>query len=124
MTTIKVLNAAQAITELEPQPACIALGGKMAEFAGAYDKRRLFFARTQAEHSKSLNSELKPVADIRPSPRSRQWKAVLRRKAYIASRQIATAVYLAQQIEKPILVEGPAGVGKTSLRKRSPHGAP
>ncbi|MCO5132007.1 MAG: MoxR family ATPase [Xanthobacteraceae bacterium] len=36
---------------------------------------------------------------------------------YIASRQIATAVYLAQQIEKPILVEGPAGVGKTELAK-------
>lgn len=36
---------------------------------------------------------------------------------YIASRQIATAVYLAQRIEKPILVEGPAGVGKTELAK-------
>src|ERR1700727_116417 len=34
---------------------------------------------------------------------------------YIASRQIATAVYLAERIEKPILVEGPAGVGKTVL---------
>ena len=38
-------------------------------------------------------------------------------QGYIASRQIATAVYLAQQIEKPILVEGPAGVGKTELAK-------
>lgn len=36
---------------------------------------------------------------------------------YIASRQIATAVYLAEKIEKPILVEGPAGVGKTELAK-------
>ncbi|MDZ4366210.1 MAG: MoxR family ATPase [Afipia sp.] len=36
---------------------------------------------------------------------------------YIANRQIATAVYLSQQIEKPILVEGPAGVGKTELAK-------
>lgn len=36
---------------------------------------------------------------------------------YIASRQIATAVYLAEKIEKPILVEGPAGVGKTELSK-------
>ena len=36
---------------------------------------------------------------------------------YIASKQIATAVYLAEQIEKPILVEGPAGVGKTELAK-------
>jgi MoxR-like ATPase len=35
----------------------------------------------------------------------------------IASRQIATAVYLSQAIDKPILVEGPAGVGKTELAK-------
>src|ERR1700691_2754951 len=36
---------------------------------------------------------------------------------YTASGQIATAVYLAERIEKPILVEGPAGVGKTELAK-------
>src|ERR1700719_4956424 len=36
---------------------------------------------------------------------------------YIASQQIATAVYLAERIEKQILVEGPAGVGKTELAK-------
>ena len=36
---------------------------------------------------------------------------------YIASRQIATTVYLACQLSKPILVEGPAGVGKTELAK-------
>jgi MoxR-like ATPase len=36
---------------------------------------------------------------------------------YIANRQIATAVYLGQKIDKPILVEGPAGVGKTELAK-------
>ncbi len=36
---------------------------------------------------------------------------------YIADRRIATAVYLADQLEKPILVEGPAGVGKTELAK-------
>src|SRR6266852_3003922 len=36
---------------------------------------------------------------------------------YISSRQIATSVYLAQQLAKPILVEGPAGVGKTELAK-------
>ena len=36
---------------------------------------------------------------------------------YIPSRQIATAVYLAERLTKPILVEGPAGVGKTELSK-------
>ena len=36
---------------------------------------------------------------------------------YIPNRQISTAVYLAQHLQKPILVEGPAGVGKTELAK-------
>jgi len=36
---------------------------------------------------------------------------------YIANRTIGTVVYLASQLEKPILVEGPAGVGKTELAK-------
>ena len=36
---------------------------------------------------------------------------------YIANRTIGTVVYLATQMHKPILVEGPAGVGKTELAK-------
>ncbi len=34
---------------------------------------------------------------------------------YIASRRIATALYMALHLRKPILVEGSAGVGKTEL---------
>lgn len=36
---------------------------------------------------------------------------------YICDNDIALAVYLALQLEKPILVEGPPGVGKTELAK-------
>jgi MoxR-like ATPase len=36
---------------------------------------------------------------------------------YLCNKQIATVVYLAQQLDKPVLVEGPAGVGKTELAK-------
>ena len=36
---------------------------------------------------------------------------------YIASEEISTVVYLAQSLCKPILAEGPAGVGKTELAK-------
>ena len=36
---------------------------------------------------------------------------------YICDKQIATVVFLAQQLNKPVLVEGPAGVGKTELAK-------
>jgi len=43
--------------------------------------------------------------------------AGLAQAGYICSRQIATAVFLAQHLQKPILVEGPAGVGKTELAK-------
>jgi len=43
--------------------------------------------------------------------------ARLRAHAYVCDRRIATAVFLADRMEKPILVEGPAGVGKTELAK-------
>ena len=36
---------------------------------------------------------------------------------YIASDEISTVVYLADKLGKPLLVEGPAGVGKTELAK-------
>ncbi|GAA0589025.1 MoxR family ATPase [Craurococcus roseus] len=36
---------------------------------------------------------------------------------YVANRRAATALYLAHHLRKPILVEGPAGVGKTELAK-------
>ncbi len=41
----------------------------------------------------------------------------LRTQQYIASKRIGTAVYLGLHLEKPLLVEGPAGVGKTELAK-------
>jgi MoxR-like ATPase len=40
-----------------------------------------------------------------------------RAHAHIVDRRIATALYLADRMQKPILVEGPAGVGKTELAK-------
>jgi MoxR-like ATPase len=40
-----------------------------------------------------------------------------RASRYIASRRIATVVYLATRMNRPVLVEGPAGVGKTELAK-------
>jgi MoxR-like ATPase len=36
---------------------------------------------------------------------------------YLPSREIATAVFLSDRLEKPVLVEGPAGSGKTELAR-------
>lgn len=44
-------------------------------------------------------------------------KTSLGRQQYIASDEIATILYLSQQLGKPLLTEGPAGVGKTELAK-------
>ena len=43
--------------------------------------------------------------------------ARLREQGYICGKNIATVVYLASRLGKPVLVEGPAGVGKTELSK-------
>ena len=44
-------------------------------------------------------------------------KNALGEQQYIASNEIATTVFLSQQLGKPLLTEGPAGVGKTELAK-------
>ncbi|MGH8493647.1 MAG: AAA family ATPase [Moraxellaceae bacterium] len=44
-------------------------------------------------------------------------RAGLEAEGYIASDNIALTLFLAAQLEKPILVEGPPGVGKTELAK-------
>ncbi len=52
--------------------------------------------------------KFKNVADVQKK---------LEQADYICSQTIATVVYLSQATQKPILVEGPAGVGKTELAK-------
>lgn len=36
---------------------------------------------------------------------------------YVSDKRLATVVFLATRLDKPVLVEGPAGVGKTELAK-------
>ena len=47
----------------------------------------------------------------------RQIQRLLEEQVYIADAAIATALYLSMTLGKPLLVEGPAGVGKTEIAK-------
>lgn len=53
-------------------------------------------------------SAFSSVADVRER---------FRAQSYACDERIATTVFLAERMEKPMLVEGPAGVGKTELAK-------
>jgi MoxR-like ATPase len=47
----------------------------------------------------------------------RHIQRLLEEEVYIADAAIATAVYLSMALGKPLLIEGPAGVGKTEIAK-------
>jgi MoxR-like ATPase len=44
-------------------------------------------------------------------------QAALAEQAYVADRSLTTAIYLALKLNKPLLLEGEAGVGKTEIAK-------
>lgn len=50
-------------------------------------------------------------------PEIRAMKEAMEQHGYIAGPEIATAVFLAKEMRKPLLVEGEAGVGKTEIAK-------
>src|SRR5215467_13042449 len=54
-----------------------------------------------AERYASVDAVMKELGDV----------------AYLADTNISGVVFLADRLEKPVLVEGPAGVGKTELAK-------
>jgi len=46
-----------------------------------------------------------------------QIKKMLQEQGYVDDGSIAMSIFLAMTLEKPLLVEGPAGVGKTEIAK-------
>ncbi|MDH3698401.1 MAG: MoxR family ATPase [Flavobacteriaceae bacterium] len=42
---------------------------------------------------------------------------LLEQQAYVSDSSIATSIYLSMLLKKPLLIEGPAGVGKTEIAK-------
>jgi len=47
----------------------------------------------------------------------RQIRELLEQQAYVTDAAVATSLYLAMALGKPLLIEGPAGVGKTEIAK-------
>lgn len=61
-----------------------------------------------------------PMKSVNPSAGGRelpQIKKMLQDQGYIDDGAIAMSLFLAMKLEKPLLVEGPAGVGKTEIAK-------
>jgi MoxR-like ATPase len=58
-------------------------------------------------------------ADVRPTPTRtiEGLQAAFREQGYIADRSLATTVFLALELGRPLLLEGEAGVGKTEVAK-------
>ena len=46
-----------------------------------------------------------------------QLESLLERQLYVADRGLATSIYLALKLQRPLLLEGEAGVGKTEVAK-------
>ena len=62
--------------------------------------------------------QLPASADDQPMLRSiDDLQALLARQLYIADRGLATSIYLALKLQRPLLLEGEAGVGKTEVAK-------
>ena len=76
--------------------------------------RRPFRAR-HALHATSLPSSVKRVSTAFASVQD--VRNGLKQVKYLADDGIAGVVYLAQKLGKPVLIEGPAGTGKTQLAK-------
>ncbi len=51
------------------------------------------------------------------NPEIRRLQDTMRGQGYVAERPIVTALHLARSMERPLLVEGDAGVGKTEIAK-------
>ena len=51
------------------------------------------------------------------SNETKQIRQMLEKQNYVADSAIVMSVYLAKTLQKPLLVEGPAGVGKTEIAK-------
>jgi MoxR-like ATPase len=69
--------------------------------------------QTQAEQAQTEQANGQPYRFVSPELIGRS----LREAGYLANERICGVVYLGDRLGKPVLVEGPAGTGKTELAK-------
>src|SRR5690606_6102563 len=96
-------------------------GGGAREAAGAGGRGRIGAAAAEAGSRSGLRRERRERRGVRAVSRfvtsPDQVAAALLGTAYVADPAIAATLFLADALDRPILVEGPAGVGKTELAK-------
>jgi MoxR-like ATPase len=64
-----------------------------------------------------MKVERTEVEDVRMNEQVRRLQQELHRAHYVVEEGLATVLHLAQRLARPLLLEGPAGVGKTALAK-------
>lgn len=64
-----------------------------------------------------MKVERTEVEDVQMNEQVRQLQKELHRAHYVVEEGLATVLHLAQRLARPLLLEGPAGVGKTALAK-------
>ena len=118
-------QSASLIDEVEPAAAIIERTVKQffeVQEEAARRRRERSFGLTGAVTTSAYNTGLllRTGCEYPGFPPARLGEVIetgFEQHGYICSDEIATAVFLACQLRKPILVEGPPGVGKTELAK-------
>ncbi|HEY3594438.1 MAG TPA: hypothetical protein VGL13_11210, partial [Polyangiaceae bacterium] len=63
--------------------------------------------------SRSLRAAPPPISPFRPPQAPAELERGLARARYLADPGVVLSTWLAIRLERPLLIEGPAGVGKT-----------
>lgn len=79
--------------------------------------RRVETSAVRAVFPKNDNAQWRGQMNERDFTSGDAVRQAFLREGYVCSGEVATTLFLAHRLEKPLLVEGPAGVGKTEIAK-------
>ena len=106
------MGTAEEVGEIDRLPGVA--GGRVHHRHDDRDRRR------HREHGRGVTgAAISPLVTLTPwpSPARSTSSDALRDEAYLADRGLATVIHLSLTLEKPLLLEGEAGVGKTEPAK-------